>query len=458
MVRVAVIGTGYVGLVSGVCLAAKGHTVVCADINHEIVSCLNEGLPHIFERGLADLLKEVLAAGRFHATADVTEALSTSDLAIIAVGTPLKGGAIDLCSVRDASCDIGRYLKGVDRFFPIIVKSTVIPGTTDTVVRHDIEASSGRRLGDFGLGMNPEFLREGNAVDDFMQPDRIILGYEDDRTLALLEEVYAPWACEKLRVNTRTAELIKYANNVLLATQISAINEIANLAAALGNIDIMDVVSAIHLDKRWNPVLEQQRVSPEILTYLVPGCGFGGSCFPKDLHALRSQGMERGLPMHILGAILAVNDAQPGQVIEILEKEIADLHDQRCLVLGLAFKPGTDDTRESASVKIVQGLLKKGVRVVAHDPLAMENFERALGPDAEEVTFVGDWKKHLTTADIIVIATKWPEYESLVHTDLSGKIIFDARHMFAPRDFQSSKYLSIGRRIAPAAEFSAGSF
>jgi len=454
MVRVAIIGTGYVGLVSGVCLAFKGHTVVCVDVNHEIVHRLNKGLPHIFEPGLVDLLKQVLAAGRFRATADITDALSTVDLAIVAVGTPSTGGAIDLRHVRDVSIEIGRYLKSVDRFFPVIVKSTVVPGTTDTVIRYDIEASSGKRFGDFGLGMNPEFLREGEAVNDFMHPDRVILGYEDARTLALLDEVYAPWSCEKLRVNTRTAELIKYANNVLLATQISAINEIANLAAALGNIDIMDVVSGVHLDRRWSPVLEQRRLSPEILTYLVPGCGFGGSCFPKDVEALRSQGMECGLPMHILSAVLAVNDAQPGQVIEILEQEIADLSARKCLILGLAFKPSTDDARNSASLKIVQGLLKKGAKVMAHDPLAMENFERALGPEAAEITFVEDWKKHLGTADIIVVATKWPEYETIVQTDLSGKIIFDARRMFAPRDFQSSKYLSIGRRLEPRAEFS----
>ncbi len=454
MVNVAIIGAGYVGLVSGVCLAAKGHTVVCVDINREIVRRLNEGVPHIFERGLMDLLKQVLAAGRFRATADITDALKTADLAVIAVGTPSKENAIDLRHVRDVCGEIGRYLKSIDRFLAVIVKSTVVPGTTDTVIRCDIEACSGKRLGDFGLGMNPEFLREGDAVSDFMHPDRVVLGYEDARTLALLEEMYAPWVCEKLRVNTRTAELIKYANNVLLATQISAINEIANLAVALGDIDIMDVVSGVHLDKRWNPLREQQRVSPEILTYLVPGCGFGGSCFPKDVQALRSQGMERGLPMHILNAILAVNDAQPQQVIEILEQEMVDLSARKCLILGLAFKPGTDDARDSTSLKIVQGLLKKGAKVMVHDPLAMKNFERELGSEAAEIAFVEDWRRHLGTADIIVVATKWPEYESVVHADLSGKIIFDARRMFAPQDFQSSKYLSIGRRIGPPAEFS----
>jgi UDPglucose 6-dehydrogenase/GDP-mannose 6-dehydrogenase len=287
--RVGIIGTGYVGLVSGICLAAKGHSVTCVDLNQAIVDRLNGGTPHIHERGLPELLSEVRRQGLFAATCDLDAALDGADLVLIAVGTPSKDGVIDLGQIVAAARSIGAYLRRRDRFLSVVVKSTVVPGTTDTIVRAAIEEASGKAFPAFGLGMNPEFLREGEAIEDFMEPDRIVLGHEDPETLARLEELYAPWQADKLRVNTRTAELIKYANNALLATQISAINEIANLATAIGGIDVMDVVRGVHLDKRWNPITQDGgRVAPPILTYLVPGCGFGGSCFPKDLQALRS--------------------------------------------------------------------------------------------------------------------------------------------------------------------------
>jgi UDPglucose 6-dehydrogenase/GDP-mannose 6-dehydrogenase len=249
-------------------------------------------------------------------------------------------------------------------------------------------------------------------------------------------------------VNTRTAELIKYANNVLLATQISAMNELANLADALGRIDVMDVVRAIRLDKRWNPITQGGRVSPGILSYLLPGCGFGGSCLPKDIRALQSQGLEKGLPMDLLSAVSEVNDSQPLQVIEIIEREIHSLSQQTILVLGLAFKPGTNDVRESASFKIVRALLEKEARVVAHDPVAVDNFKTALGLTEKSVTFVRDWTASVDAADVIIVATAWPEYLELAQMDLTGKVLFDARRMFEPSAIVSGRYLSIGRRVA----------
>ena len=280
-----------------------------------------------------------------------------------------------------------------------------------------------------------------------MEPDRIVLGHEDPQTLARLEELYAPWSVDKLRVNTRTAELIKYANNALLATQISAINEIANLATALGGIDVMDVARGVHLDKRWNPITPGGRVAPPILTYLVPGCGFGGSCFPKDLQALRSLGEQRGLPMHIANAVLAVNEAQPAQVLDILEHDLGSVAGKPVLVLGLAFKPGTDDVRESASQKIIAALVAKGADVTAHDPIAGPNFQRMFGDTAARITLVEDWKREVAKAAAIVVATKWPDYEPLAGMDLTGKILLDARRMFAPAAIASGLYRTIGRRI-----------
>ena len=248
-------------------------------------------------------------------------------------------------------------------------------------------------------------------------------------------------------MNTRTAELIKYANNALLATQISAVNEIANLAAAIGGIDVMDVVKGVHLDKRWNPILQEgNRASPAILTYLVPGCGFGGSCFPKDVQALRSQGLQQGLPMAMLSAVLDVNDAQPLQVLDIIRRDIPDLRGRRVLVLGLAFKPGTDDVRESASLKIVAALLAASASVSAHDPVAIEPFRRALGDEAVRVRFVSSWEPHVADAEIVIVATRWPEYGAVIRADLSGKVLFDARRMYRADDVIGANYMTIGRR------------
>jgi UDPglucose 6-dehydrogenase len=294
--------------------------------------------------------------------------------------------------------------------------------------------------------MNPEFLREGEAIEDFMQPDRIVLGYEDEGTLRALEELYAPWDVEKIRVNTRSAEMIKYANNALLATQISAINEIANVAAALGGIDVMDVVRGVHADKRWNPIIPSGRVSPAILTYLVPGCGFGGSCFPKDVQALRSQGMQAGVPMRMLNAVLDVNDAQPNQVTEILERELGSLAGRSVLVLGLAFKPGTDDVRESTSLKVIRTLGSQGARVMASDPVAIEHSRNALKDLGGAVSFVADWRHAVEAAEIIIVATSWPEYRELATMRLEDKVVFDARRMFDPTALACRRYLAIGRR------------
>lgn len=450
--KLAVVGTGYVGLVSGVCLAARGHDVTCVDLNPSIVERLNRAEPTIHERGLPALLAEVHGAGNFRATTQLTQALEGAESVLLAVGTPSENGVIDLKYIRAAAREIGSVLRDRDEYLSVIVKSTVVPGTTDTVVREEIEAASGRKLGEgFGLGMNPEFLREGEAIEDFMEPDRIVFGHEDATTLAHLRALYAPWDVDKLEVNTRTAEMIKYANNCLLATQISAVNEIANLAAAVGGIDAMDVMAGVHLDKRWNPILEAGRntgrANPKILTYLIPGCGFGGSCFPKDVQALRSQGEAAGLKMEMLNAVLSVNETQPGQVRRILEMEVGALAGKRVLLLGLAFKPETDDVRESASLSIAADLLDAGAHVTAHDPIATENFIRAFADRSDEITFTEDWRAAMAQAEIVVIATRWSDYAAVGENLGPDQILFDARRLVPPTVAMAGTYLTIGRRM-----------
>jgi UDPglucose 6-dehydrogenase/GDP-mannose 6-dehydrogenase len=447
--NVCIIGTGYVGMVTGVCLAAKGHEVSCVDVRPEVVRKLNAGVPHIHEDGLKPLLAEGLQTGRLRATDSLPQALGRAQLVMIAVGTPSVDGRMDLASIRQAASQVGTLLPRLDRFLSVVVKSTVLPGTTDTVVRQTLEQHSRMTLGDFGLGMNPEFLREGRAVQDFMEPDRIVFGHEDPQTLSLLEELYAPWDCDKVRVNSRTAEMAKYVSNCLLATQISTVNELANLAAALGAVDIMQVMEVIHLDRRWNPILPGVgRVRPDILTYLVPGCGFGGSCFPKDVQALRTQGREFGLRMTLLQSVLDINEAQPLQVAAILKQHFESLRDLHILVLGLAFKPGTDDVRESPARPIIAGLLNEGARISSHDPVAATAAGKAW-PELP-LGIVCEWEAALAAADAVCIVTPWPEYRRLRAPEnlacLRGKCLFDARRMLQPSEFEGVTYLTIGRK------------
>lgn len=444
--KITVIGTGYVGLVSGVCLASRGHRVVCIDLKPEIIESLNAGRPTIYERGLEALLTEVRAKGLFAVSDDLPAHLADTDVAMIAVGTPSVDGAMDLSQVLGAATAIGGFLRDSVRPLSVIVKSTVLPGTTDGPVRRAIEQGSGKPMGQqWGLGMNPEFLREGEAIDDFIHPDRIVLGAEDEATRQRLREMYAPWATvEKIETNTRTAELIKYANNALLATQISAINEIANLASRLGGIDFGEVVHGVTADKRWSPLTPAGRVRPGIVDYLVPGCGFGGSCFPKDVQALRTQGHTLNQPMQILEAVLEVNARQPGEVIRLLRQALPVLEGRPVTVLGLAFKPCTDDVRESASAGMINDLLAAGVQVSAHDPIAGKHFLRANPGLAERIQLVEDWQQAITGAAAIIVATRWPEYTDLPAHTHQGQIIVDPRHMFAPADFKPARYLTVG--------------
>lgn len=444
--NVTVLGTGYVGLVSGAGLAAKGHNVTCLDLRPEIVERLNRGEATIHEAGLPELLAQIRKAGTFRAALVSAKALEGSDVILLAVGTPSVDGRIDLAAIEAASATIGDYLRIAKKFTTVIVKSTVIPGTTDTLLRRILEQRSGKRVGEFGLAMNPEFLREGEAVDDFMHPDRIVLGHEDPGALAALGQLYAPWTCEKIAVSTRTAEMIKYANNCLLATQISAVNEIANIAAAVGGIDVMEVMRGVHLDKRWNPIAGNgDRVNPPILSYLIPGCGFGGSCFPKDVQAMRTQGQTVSVPTRLLQAVLDINEDQPGEMVRILENAVGSLSGRRVLVLGIAFKPGTDDVRESPALRMISMLRERGAQVEAHDPVAMD---QAKGSLPAGVTLVDDWTKALSRADAVLIATKWQDYRELAVpanvAQLAGKIVADPRRLFRGTEFPSSCYLAIG--------------
>jgi len=378
--KIAVIGGGYVGLVSGACLASYGHDVLIVEQDDDKVSQINKGKSPIHEEGLDELLQKVLG-NRLQATTHLDDAVRLSDLTMIAVGTPFDGDEIDLSQIESASTAIGQALKNVDRYHVVVVKSTVVPGTTDDLVAPLLEKFSGKTLGEeIGVGMNPEFLREGSAVSDFMTPDRIVMGGNDERARDRIAQLYEPFGdTDKILVNNRTAEMIKYTSNALLATLISFSNEIGNLCSAVDDVDVTNIMAGVKLDKRLSPILANgERVHPEINSYLAAGCGFGGSCFPKDVNALRAFGKHRNIAMPLLDAVMQTNASQPQQMLKLLSKRDIDVGQAKIAILGLAFKPGTDDVRESPALPLIKSLVASGAQVTGYDPVATNEAKKAL--------------------------------------------------------------------------------
>jgi len=442
--RVSVIGTGYVGLVTGVCLADVGHEVTCVDVDPEKVAKISAGVPPIFEEGLEDLLRKNLGK-RFTATGDLRKAVIGSELTLVAVGTPFDGKRIDLSYVRRAAREVGEVVREKTGYHVVVVKSTVVPGTTDTVVRNVLEEASGKRAGaDFGVAMNPEFLTEGQAIRDFLEPDRIVLGAIDSRTMEALDALYASFrSVPKIRTNPRTAETIKYASNALLATAISFSNEIANLCAALGDVDVVDVMEGVHASSYLTVGgAGEKRLRAPITSFYQAGCGFGGSCLPKDVKALVAHGEGLGMPMPLLRSVLAVNEAQPAQILRILERHFPALAGLRVGVLGLAFKPDTDDVRESPAIPVVRLLLSRNVSVKAYDPVAIPQARKVLG---DGVACAPTLSECVSDADAIVLLTRWKEFESLpamLGRLKSPPLLLDGRRQLDKRSV--ARYSGIG--------------
>tara|TARA_B100001059_G_scaffold236584_1_gene287985 strand:+ start:422 stop:1762 length:1341 start_codon:yes stop_codon:yes gene_type:complete len=444
--KLAIIGTGYVGLVSGVCLASKGHQVSCFDINKTNINKLDQGICPIYENGLDNLLASSKDNLDFHVLDDESEKeLMNFDAILVAVGTPTIDGKSDLSQIASVGRMMGRLIKSSQKYISIIIKSTVLPGTTDTFFKDIVESESEKSVGDFGLGMNPEFLREGNAIEDFQNPDRIVFGFEDKKTLDNLRRIYKPWDCEKIEVNTRSAEMMKYVNNALLATLISTINEYSNIARAVQNIDFEKVMLGVHLDNRWSPLdQEGYKVKPKIIDYLKPGCGYGGSCFPKDVMAISSLAKDIGVSSSILSAVIDVNEKQPEAILQILKKATGDLKTKQVLVLGLAFKPDTDDVRESVSLKLLKILSGEVNSLIAHDPIAIDNAIIEID-QRFDVDFSQNWKNEIKDSDVIIICTNWNEYSELADmTDhLKGKIIFDTRSLLSELNATDFQYITV---------------
>jgi len=443
--NIAVIGTGYVGLVSGACLADKGHKVICVDSRHEVVDALRDGHCPIHEEGLPEILQRNIGK-TLSFTTDLEAAVGQSRLTLIAVGTPTHEGEIDLSQVETASRQIGQALRTATERHTVILKSTCVPGTTRSVVAKIVLEESGKTEGsEVGFGANPEFLTEGQAVADFMDPDRLVFGADTPEVLDDLRELYAAFRdAPRVETNTATAEMIKYSSNVLLATLISFSNEIGNLAAAVGNIDGSQVMAGMHLSQYLTRMTSRYgRQTAQITSFLQPGCGYGGSCLPKDLAALVKFAENRGVDPVLLRAVGDVNRGQPKVVLDLLQKELGSLSGKTIGVLGLAFKPDTSDTRQTPAVPVISALSAAGCQVIAYDPVVKddESVSRAAKFDTAESV-----DQLLSESDAVVLITKWAEFADLpdrIRAMPNPPLVVDGRQFYDSKDF-TSKYVAVG--------------
>lgn len=443
--RVTVIGTGYVGLVSGVCLAHVGHQVTCVDLDVKRVSAINSGETPIAEPRLAELLRAAILNGRFSATTDLRGAVTSGELTMIAVGTPFGEGRIDLRFVLQAARDVGSALRGTSDYHVVVMKSTVVPTTTETDVAAAIAESSGKTIGsEIGLATNPEFLQEGFAVDNFLDPDRIVIGGIDERSTSAVARLYESFDVPIVLTTPRNAELIKYASNALLATLISFSNELAGLCETIPGLDIETVMDGLHLDRRLSPIVDGERIRPGILSYLRAGYGFGGSCLPKDVQALRSFAASHQVAAPLLASVMSINESRAKSLVTRARDVIGEISGRKIAILGIAFKPGTDDTRDSPALRVIGELVRAEARVQVFDPLA------SLDPQiSENVSAARSMEEALTDASGVFVTTAWPEFVSADWRQLVLKmrkaVIVDGRnslrHISWPAGVQ---YLSIG--------------
>jgi len=389
----------------------------------------------------------VRTAGRnLRASTDLAAAVAATQLTFIAVGTPAHDGKIDLRQVEAAAAEIGTALREKASRHTVIVKSTVVPGTTVGVIRGALERASGKRAGNgFGLGMNPEFLTEGTAVADFSHPDRLVLGGIDGATHDVLLELYRSFddAVPRIVTNPSTAEMIKYASNAVLATMISFSNEIARLCSAVGSVDAIEVMRGVHQASYFTTRRGGASITAGITAFLEPGCGFGGSCLPKDVTALIGQGRDKGLNLGLMQSVLDVNRGQPDEIMRLIGRHYSSLEGVPVTVLGIAFKPDTDDVRESPAFPIIRKLKAQGARLTAYDPVA-----RPQRDDLSGVRLAESLREAVADARVIVLVTRWAEFlelASVLRTLSPQPLVVDGRRVLDPDSFV--RYEGIGRSV-----------
>ncbi|MFV0403819.1 MAG: UDP-glucose dehydrogenase family protein [Bacteroides graminisolvens] len=429
--NIAIVGTGYVGLVSGACFAEMGINVTCVDIDSAKIEKLHQGIMPIYEPGLEDLVLRNVREGRLQFTTDLTSCLDDTDVVFSAVGTPPdEDGSADLRYVLEVARTVGRHM---NKYLVLVTKSTVPVGTAPKVRMAVQEELDKRGVNiPFDIASNPEFLKEGAAIKDFMSPDRVVVGVESEKARELMERLYRPFTLNGypiLVMDVPSAEMTKYAANAMLATRISFMNDIANLCERVGaNVD--NVRKGMGSDPRIGK------------HFLYAGCGYGGSCFPKDVKALAHTGIENGYPMRVIEAVEAVNEAQKNIVFEKLLRAFdGDLRGKVIAMWGLSFKPETDDMREAPSLVVIEKLIEAGAVVHAYDPIAMEETHRKIG---DKITYCKDMYEAVIDADALALLTEWKQFRmpswSIIRKAMRNHVVVDGRNIYDPKELQDNGF------------------
>jgi UDPglucose 6-dehydrogenase len=435
---VSIIGLGYVGLCTAATFASRGIITIGIDVDQERIRQVQKGKAPLHEPNLDRMLKKVVKRRLLEATTDVSEATNTST-SFLTVGTPSQpDGSIDLTYVKKATADLGNAVRVKQGYHVLAVKSTVIPGTTNNTVKPILERSSGKTVGpNLGLCANPEFLKEGTAINDALNPDKIVIGSNDKKSVEQLTRLYRRFYGTKLppviTTTPETAELIKYASNAFLATKVSYINTIANIAQQVPGVDVNQIAEAIGRDPRIGPL------------FLKAGPGYGGSCFHKDLQALISYSRNHGYDPILLSATEQTNEQQADRVVELSEKLLGALSEKRIAVLGLSFKKDTDDIREASSIRVIIRLQEKGAKIIAYDPMAIPNAKKVIG---DRIEYTEDPRTAINGADCCIIMTEWDEIKKLRPKDFKAIMrapnVVDARRIHGPDDFAEINYVGVG--------------
>lgn len=436
--NITIVGTGYVGLVSGTCFAELGSNVICVDINKEKIENLKKGIIPIYEPGLESMIGKNVNAGRLHFNTKLDEVINESEIIFIAVGTPSdEDGSADLKYVIDVARTIG---KTINNYIVVVVKSTVPVGTSKKV-KNAIQEELNKRNSaiEFDVASNPEFLKEGDAIDDFMKPDRVVIGVETEKAKTIMTKLYQPILLNNFRVifmDILSAEMTKYAANAMLATRISFMNDIANLCELVG-ADVNMVRRGIGSDTRIGN------------KFLYPGCGYGGSCFPKDVKALIKTAKDNGYDLKVLNAVEEVNDLQKNVLFKKFKEHFNNnTNGKKIAIWGLSFKPETDDMRDAPSLVLIKQLLEDGCEVTVYDPVAMNECKRIIG---DSVNYATDLYDSVLDAEVIFHVTEWkefrmPNWEVIKRSMKQGSIIFDGRNVFDGNTLKGIQYKSIGRK------------
>ena len=445
--KIGIIGAGYVGLTTGICLASLGHKVNIYDIdNQKLTKIMDKKLP-FFEKGLGEMLEVVVSSGDLIPKDDLDSLVEHTDGCFICVGTPTKNNSIDLTQITNSVESLTNSIKNNSkRDYKIIIRSTIVPNTSKNIVLPILEKSLSN-LG-FGLAVVPEFLREGNALDDFMNPDKIVIGSLDDETKIFVKEIFSHFnnKCEFIETNLESSELIKYTNNAFFSMLISFSNEIANLSETISGADPNKILRALVSDKRITTKVDNRKIIPGLDSYLIPGCGFGGSCFPKDVQALLDYANSSNINTPLLKAVLDINAERPSKMVMLAESIIGSLKNKKISILGLTFKPDTDDLRSSPALDAIRLLTKKDVKISVYDPVIKS--KDSVKELSEQCQICFSLEDALENADIALVFTKWEEFSSLnsdfLKKFMKNPVIIDGRGFLDSKKFDEGCLHRIG--------------